>query len=76
MPKNVAELEREALLLPENDRARLAERLLQTLAPGEDVNAEEEWLAEAERRYREYREGKMTARSTEEVLKDARNKLG
>jgi putative addiction module component (TIGR02574 family) len=71
MPKNVAELEREALLLPENDRARLAERLLQTLAPGEDVNAEEEWLAEAERRYREYREGKMTARSTEEVLKDA-----
>ena len=76
MPKNVAELEREALALPEEDRARLAERLLQTLAPGEDVDAEEEWLAEAERRYREYQAGRMTARSSEQVLKDARKKLG
>ena len=76
MPKNVAELEREALALPEEDRARLAERLLQTLAPGEDVDAEEEWLAEAERRHREYQAGRMTARSSEQVLKDARKKLG
>jgi putative addiction module component (TIGR02574 family) len=75
MPRNIAELEREALQLPEEDRARLAEQLLQSLAPGQDVDAEEEWLAEAERRYRAYRDGNATARSAEQVLRDARKKL-
>jgi len=75
MPRDIADIEREVLQLPEQDRARLAEHLLQSLAPGEDVDAEDEWLKEAERRYRAFREGKSTARSAEEVLGDARKKL-
>ena len=76
MPRDVTELEREALALPEEERARLAEQLLQSLAPGEDVDAEEAWLAEAEQRYRAYREGKMAARTAEQVLREARKKIG
>ena len=76
MARKLAEIQKEALQLPEKERARLAEELLQSLAPGEDVDAEEEWLQEAERRYRAYREGKMGARSAHEVLSDARKKLG
>ena len=76
MAKDLAQLEREALQLSEEDRARLAENLLSSLSPGEDVAAEREWLAEAERRYRAYREGKMTARPVGDVLREARKKLG
>jgi putative addiction module component (TIGR02574 family) len=76
MAKDLAQVEREALQLPEEDRARLAENLLHSLSPGEDVDAEHEWLAEAERRYRAYREGKMTARTVSDVLREARKKLG
>ena len=76
MPRDLAELEREALALSEQDRARLAEQLLSSLVPGEDVAAEEAWLAEAEQRYRAFREGKMAARPAEQVLSDARKRLG
>lgn len=75
MSRDVAQLEREALQLPEEDRARLAENLLHSLSPGEDVDAEDEWLAEAERRYRAYREGKLGARPVDDVLREARKKL-
>lgn len=75
MAKSLAEIREEVLELSERDRAALAEQLLQSLIPGEEVVAEEEWLEEAERRYRAYREGKISGRPAEEVLRDARAKL-
>jgi putative addiction module component (TIGR02574 family) len=75
MGKDIAQLEHEALELPEEERARLAEQLLHSLSPGEDVDAEHEWLAEAERRYRAYREGKMGGRPADQVLREARKTL-
>lgn len=55
MPRRVQELESEAKHLSIRERARLVRNLIATLEPGEDVDAEEEWVQEAERRYQAYR---------------------
>jgi len=57
MARKLSEIESEAMQLSRQERALLVERLLTTLDVGEDVNAEELWLQEAERRYQEYRGG-------------------
>jgi putative addiction module component (TIGR02574 family) len=75
MIRTLPEVERDALALPPQDRAVLAEHLLATLAPGEDVDAEEEWVAEAERRYQEYRAGRVGAKPAAEVFDRARRAL-
>ena len=75
MPRSLAEIEEEVLRLPERDRAALAEHLLQSLMPGEDVDAENEWLQEAERRYQAYRDGRIKSRPADLVIQEARNKL-
>ncbi len=36
---------------------------------------ESEWIDEAERRYKEYREGKLKARPSDEALRSARNHI-
>jgi putative addiction module component (TIGR02574 family) len=51
MPKSIAEVEAQALLLSPEDRARLADKLLASLASDADV--EDAWSAEAERRLAE-----------------------
>lgn len=75
MARPLGEIEREALELPLRDRALLIERLLATLDSGEDEDAEEAWLAEAERRYQDYKAGKTTARPAAEVLEQAKRDL-
>ena len=73
---SLTDIEREALKLPENERATLAELLLSSLteetAPG---LCEERWADEAERRYREFRDGRMTARPAAAVFEDAHRGL-
>lgn len=56
--------------LSRQERAILAEHLLATLDPGDDVDAEELWLQEAEKRYTEYRAGKIGSKPAEQVFKD------
>jgi len=75
MSKSVAELEREARHLPVHDRALLAQHLIASIDPGEDVDAEAAWLEEAERRYQAYRQGKLTAKPADQVLHDAKSRL-
>ncbi len=75
MSKSVAELEWEAKHLPEKDRALLAHHLIASIDPGEDVDAEASWLEEAERRYQVYRQGKLTAKPTDQVFREAKSKL-
>ncbi len=43
MPRNLTEIERDAIELPRLDRALLVEYLLTTLDQGEDIDAEELW---------------------------------
>jgi putative addiction module component (TIGR02574 family) len=69
------ELEAEALKLAPRDRARLAERLLQSL---EDLSAEENaalWAQEAERRNHAWDREPSIGRSADEVFRDARARL-
>jgi putative addiction module component (TIGR02574 family) len=64
-----------SLQLSSHERAQLAEHLIHSLDEEEDPDAERLWVAEAERRYQEYKEGKVVAKPADEVLKEARSKL-
>lgn len=75
MARRLDEIEREAMALRPKERAALVEHLLATLDDGEDVDAEEAWLAEAERRYQEYRAGRMKAIPADQALAEARRRL-
>jgi len=71
MPQTLRSLEVEVLSLPARTRARLAKSLLLSLEDG--LGAEPvEWEAEAERRYREIKEGRVAGIPHEEVLREAR----
>jgi putative addiction module component (TIGR02574 family) len=76
MDATLENVEREAFSLTAADRARLAMDLIKSLDNQDDADAEELWLQEAERRYREYREGNLPARPAEDVFRDAFAKLG
>jgi len=75
MSKSLVDIEKEVLALPLRERALLVERLLATLDRGEDVDVEELWIAEAERRYQEYRAGRIGARPADQVFEQAKNRI-
>jgi hypothetical protein len=64
-------IEKEALSLADAERAFLADRLLSSL--GRDVlsDIDATWVAEAERRYAEYKEGKRQLFPATEVFAEA-----
>ena len=64
-------LEHEALALPREERAFLADRLLSSLDVEVLSDVDAAWVEEAERRYSEYREGKRRGSSAQEVLAEA-----
>jgi putative addiction module component (TIGR02574 family) len=68
-------VESDAMQLSPRERAFLIELLLATLDPGEDVDAEELWLQEAERRYQEYRAGGIASKPATQVFEDANKRL-
>jgi len=68
----LAEIEQEALALPERERASLAAKLLDTLPPpGTDVSDDE-----VERRERELESGQVTAISHEELVRRVQQERG
>ena len=75
MPMKVKEIIEEVLRLSSHDRAQLAENLIKSLDEQEDPEAEKLWVEEAERRYKEYKEGKLKAKSSDLVFKKARSKI-
>lgn len=72
---NVADLEAEALKLDPADRARLAERLLESLETLSEEENERIWLEEAARRDADLDADPSKGRSAEDVLRDARARL-
>jgi putative addiction module component (TIGR02574 family) len=65
-------VEREALRLSQAERAFLADRLISSLDTEEALGeVDAAWVAEAERRYREYGEGKRQPIAASEVFADA-----
>src|SRR5438105_276009 len=73
---NIAELEAELLKLAATDRARLAEKLLESLETLTEEEAEQVWLEEAHQRDAALESGSATGRPAEDVLRDARARLG
>ena len=72
----LAKVEQEALSLPDQERAFLADRLLSSLG-GEVLNDfDAAWVAEAERRYAEYKEGKRQPVPASQVFNEADRILG
>jgi putative addiction module component (TIGR02574 family) len=66
------QITQEALALPSDAKATLVERLLQSLDDGEFSDIDEAWIKEAERRYQELREGKVSGIPAYEVFAEIR----
>lgn len=71
----VDDITQQALNLDLEERAKLAERLLESLDGLTQAEVEKLWLDEAERRVQEYRSGHMGAVSADQVLREAEDLL-
>lgn len=60
-------IQQQALALSANDRAQLAERLLESLETGQDSNAEQQWLDVAVKRAKEIDQGLVELVSSTEL---------
>ena len=72
---DTATIEHEALHLPVSDRARLAHKLLLSLEELSELEVEDAWFDEAERRAREIDDGLVQLIPAEEVSRKARQLL-
>jgi len=71
----IEELEAEALRLDPKGRARLAGRLLESLDELTPEETTQMWAEEAERRATALDSGRLSARSADEVFRDARARV-
>jgi len=76
MPMKVEEIAEEALALPIEARALLADRLVESLDPAEDGQLHQLWAPEAQRRLQELRSGSVRAIPGEEAVANLRRKYG
>ena len=75
MPSKIKEIKEEILRLSSRERAQLAEILIKSLDEEENPEAEKLWIEESERRYREYKQGKVKSIPAETVFKEVRSQL-
>nr|VFJ90330.1 MAG: putative addiction module component, TIGR02574 family [Candidatus Kentron sp. LFY]VFK19939.1 MAG: putative addiction module component, TIGR02574 family [Candidatus Kentron sp. LFY] len=69
------ECKQKARQLPLSERALLIEHLLATLDDLGEQECEQLWVAEAARRYAEYKKGTIAARPADDVFRDARARI-
>jgi putative addiction module component (TIGR02574 family) len=76
MAHSLPEIEKDALRLSPEDRARLAVRLLSSLEGAAESPDEIEklWIKEAERRFQELRDGTVQGIPARELFAELRNK--
>jgi len=72
---DIETIRREALTLPPDKRAELAEQLLSSLEPLSDSEVEQLWFSEAARRASEIDSGSAKRYSADEVRQQARSLL-
>lgn len=72
MSPQLMECEALALKLAPAERAKLAANLIASLDMLTDDQNDQLWVNEANRRYKEYKSGNISAKSAEEVMSDAR----
>lgn len=68
MQTSTAKVFEAALALPDDDRAKLAEKLVESLEGEPDPDAETAWAAEIERRLARIDAGQATSLSMDEAL--------
>jgi putative addiction module component (TIGR02574 family) len=73
MSLTAAQLAEEALALPASARAELADKLVESLDPAEDISFRQLWAAEALKRRDEVRSGRVQTIPGAEALKRARD---
>jgi len=66
-------LEEQAKMLPQKDRARLALSLIESLDPGTDEDADALWLDEAEKRLKAYDAGETQSRPVNDVIAEIKS---
>jgi putative addiction module component (TIGR02574 family) len=71
MSATIEQLTQDALTLPETERARLAQTLLQSLEPSEE-GVEQAWAIEIGQRLERVHQGTAHGRPAEEVFRDIR----
>lgn len=78
MARSIADIEKELMALPTEDRARVALDLIRSLDKDEETLTREEWEAawhaEIERRVQDVHEGRVELRDAEEVLAELKAK--
>lgn len=75
MPTTLEEFTTEALALPAEARAFLAEKLLESLDEQEDFPLSDAWRKEISRRSREIDEGRIQGIPAEQVFEEIRREL-
>ena len=75
MSPALKECEIQALKLPVDERATLAEHLIASLDVLDDAETEHLWVDEAERRYQAYRQGLVSSKPAAEAIRDVRAQI-
>lgn len=75
MSELLKKIETEILNLPAQERAFLADRLLSSLDENALSEVDIAWVAEAERRYDEYKQGKRKGTPADKVFEEAEKLL-
>ena len=76
MPMTIQQIADAALALPSEQRALLAERLVESLGAAESNRVDRLWATEAKRRRDEVRQGLVKTIPGDEVLAEVRRSLG
>lgn len=72
MPVSLSQVEQQARLLSVEERARLAEMLLESLRDGPSAEIEAAWASEIEARVAAYERGETETHAAEDVFAEAR----
>lgn len=75
MSKRFDEVEHDALLLPPDSRAILADRLLESLSGSDQKRRDALWAAEAEARAQQIESGEVEALPGERVMAELRDRI-
>jgi putative addiction module component (TIGR02574 family) len=70
-----AELEEQLGKLSESEKKQLLRRLIADLDEGRDYDVKQAWIEEAQRRYKELKDGEVTAVPADEAIEKARDRL-
>ncbi len=75
MITNFKEIENSALNLDKKNKARLADKLLQSIQGEIDPEIEKAWIDEVQTRKDSLKSGEATLHSSSDVLKEARKRI-